>query len=194
MNLRKITTRTMIAVLAAALLGLALTFTAIQGPQSATLSARHGIRAWLFMPKAFREFPAEESAGSGDELLYTSSAGPGSLRHWRLQIDTSSKHRDHWERAFSSYAVERRFECRSSHHRGPNKIYTQYRVPNGDYCWLKFEQAGGSENLQISFIYQRRPANRKLLKCMNKVAFRVRQLWRILRGDGFDFNAITMAS
>ena len=182
----------MIAVLAAALLGLAWAITAVQSPPSAPFSERHGIRARLFMPRAFRDFPAEEFAMPGDRLSYTSSAGPGCLRHWRLQIDTARKHREHWERALSSYAVEQRFEGRGSHHRGPNKIYTQYRVPNGDYCWLKFEQAGGSEDLQISFTYQVRPANRKLMKCMNQVAFRVRQLWHILRGDGLD--SITRAS
>jgi hypothetical protein len=184
----------MIAVLAAALLGLAWAIAAIQSRRSAPISERHGIRAWLLMPKALRNFPVEEFARPGDRFLYTTSARPASLRLWRLQINTAREHREHWERALSSYAVKRRLEGRGSHHRGANKIYTEYRVSNGDYCWLKFEQARGSGDLHVSFIYQVRPANRKLMKCMNEVAFRVRQLWHILRGDGFDFDSITRAS
>jgi len=193
MDLRKITTRTAIAGLAVAFFGLGWAMVIVQTSRSAVIRDRRSFRAWLLMPNALRDFPVEESAKPGDQVLYATSGRPGSLRHWRLQINTAKEHREHWERALSSYAVKRRFEGRGSYHRGGNKMYTEYRVSNGDYCWLKFEEAGCSE-LHISFIYQVRPANRKLTKCMNQAAFRIRQVWHFLRGDGFSFDSITRAS
>ncbi len=95
--------RLMMAALAAALLGLTWAIVSVQNRQSGPISDRHGIRAWLVMPKAMRDFPAEKLYKPTDEFLYTTSTGSGNLRHWELQINTAREHREHWERAAGGY-------------------------------------------------------------------------------------------
>jgi hypothetical protein len=194
MSLRKITTRTMIVAAAAMFFGLIWAVTTIRSRRSAPISDRHGIRAWLLIPKGLRDFPVEEYVKPGDHCLYTILARPRSLTHWRLRINTAKEHREHWERALSSYAMEQQFEGSGSHHRGANRMYTEFRVPNGDRCWLLFEEVGGPGDLDIDFIYHVRPPGGKLMKYMYTAASHIRKFCRFLRGEGLGPDSITRAS
>jgi hypothetical protein len=146
------------------------------------------------MPKAFRIFSVEKYVKSGDDFVYVASEGPGSLRRWRLRINTASEHRKHWENAFGNYAEKLQFKKSRSYQRGPSKLYTEYKVSDNDYCWLMFEDVGGSRDLHITFAYHARPGGTRIRKYMGLVAFHVRKLWYFLRGNDSSYNGITRPS
>ena len=194
MNLRKITVRLLVVALVAGFSGLLCAVKTVHSSRSAVIRKRRSVRAWFLMPKGLRAFSVEEYAKPGDDFVYTMLAGPGSLICWRLQIKAAAEQRKHWENAFANYARTRRFITSGSHHRGPNKLYTGYGVPNGDCCWLIFEDVGGSGDLHITLVYQVRPGDRKMRKYMAMLAVHLRKLWYCLRGNGFSCDSITRAS
>jgi len=194
MNVRTITTRLMVAALIAGFFGLLCATRAIQSSRSSAIKDRFGIRAQFLMPKGFRIFPVEEHLKPGDHFVYTIPAWPSSLRHWRLHIHTASEHQKHWEDAFDHYANSRQFQKSRSLQRGSNKRYTEYMISNGDRCWLILENDEGAGDLSILFLYQVRPANRRIRKYMNLLTFNVRKLWYYLSGNSPGCDMMTRAS
>jgi len=184
----------MIVALVAGFLGLFYAVKTIQNSQSAVIRKRGSVKAWLLMPKTFRTFPVEKYIRPGEDFIYTMPAGPGNMMRWRLQINTASEHRNHWEDAFGNYAKEHQFITYSNYQRGRNKIYKGYRIPNGDRCWLIFEDIDNTGDLNITLLYHFRPGDRKIRKYMALVAFHVRRLWNCLRGNGSILDSITRAS
>ncbi|MFC1634084.1 hypothetical protein ACFL5Z_04530 [Planctomycetota bacterium] len=194
MKIRTIATRLMVAALIAGLFGLLCAMRAIQNSSSAVIRDRFGIRTQFLMPKGFRVFPVEEHVKPGDHFVYTISARPSSLRHWRLQIHTASEHKKHWENAFDHYANKRQFKKSRSYQRGSNKRSTEYKIANGDRCWLILENDEGVGDLNITFLYQARPANRRIRKYMNLLTFNARKLWYYLSGNSPRYDMMTRAS
>ena len=184
----------MVAALIAGFFGLLCVIRALQSSRSAAIRNRYGIRAQFLIPKGFRVFPVEEHVKPGDHFDYTISARPGSLRHWRLHIHTASEHQMHWENAFDHYANKRQFQKSRSYQRGSNKRYTEYRISNGDRCWLILENDEDTGDLSITFLYQVRPANRRIRKYMNLFTFNVRRLWYFLSGNSARYDMMTRAS
>jgi hypothetical protein len=194
MIIRTVTTRLMIAALMVGLFGLLCAMRAIQSSRSSAIRDRFGIRAQLLMPKGFRAFPVEEHVKPGDHFVYTISKPPSSLRHWRLHINTSSEHQKHWENAFDHYANKRQFKKSRSYQRRSNKQYTEYRISNGDRCWLILDNDKTAGDLSIIFLYQVRPANTRIRKYMNLITFNVRKLWYYLSGKSHRCDMMTRAS
>lgn len=184
----------MIVALVAGFLGLFYAVKTIQSNKSAVIKKRGSVKAWLLMPKELRVFNVEKYIRPGDGFIYTAPAGPGSLIRGRLQINTASEHRKHWENAFDNYAKERKFVTYRIYQRSGNKLYKGYRISNGDRCWLIFEDIDSTGDLQITLLYQVNPGNRKIRNYMAFVAFQVRKLWNFLRGNGSTFDSITRAS
>jgi len=146
------------------------------------------------MPKGFRAFPVEQHLQPGDHFDCTLSGWPVSLRHWRLHIHTASEQQKHWENAFDHYANKRQFQKFRSYQRGSNKRYTEYRISNGDRCWLILENDEDIGDLSVTFLYQVRPANRRIRKYMNLLTFNVRRLWYYLSGNSHKCDLMTRAS
>lgn len=184
----------MVAALIAGFFGLLCAMRAIQSSTPATIRNKFGIRTQFLIPKGFRAFPVEEHLKPGDHFDYTLSGCPGNLRHWCLHIHTTSEHQKYWENAFVHYANKRQFKKSRSYQRGSNKRYTEYRISNGDRCWLILENGEGAGDLSITFLYQVRPANRRIRKYMNLLTFNVRKLWYYLSGNSPRYDMMTRAS
>jgi hypothetical protein len=167
---------------------------AVQSSSSVAIRDRFGLRAQFLMPKGFRAFPVEEHVKPGDHFDYTMPARPGGLRHWCLQIHTASEHKKHWENVFDHYADKRQFRKSCSYRRGSNKRYTEYRISNGDRYWLVLENDKGAGDLRITFLYQVRPANRRIRQYMNLLTFNARRLWYYLTGNSPKCDMMTRAS
>ena len=194
MNLRTITVRAIVIALVVGFSGLLCALRAIGSNPSAVIRDRGSVRARLLMPKAFRAFSVEEYVKPGDDFAYTVSKGPGSLRRWRLRINTASARRKHWEDAFGNYVEKLRFRKSHSYQRGSNKLYRRYRASNNDYYWLILENMGDSGDLHITFAYHAKPGGAEIRKYMGLVAFHVRRFWHSLWQNDASYNSITRAS
>jgi len=184
----------MVIALVAGFLGLLCALMAVGGNRSGVIRNRSSLRAWLSMPKAFRAFCVEKHVKPGDDFVYMASDGTGSLRRWHLLINTVSEHRKHWENAFDNYVGKLRFKKSGSYQRGPNKLFIGYRISNNDFGWLIFEDAGGSDDLRITFMYLPKPGGTGIRKYMSLIALHVRRFWYSLRGYDTSLNSITRAS
>ena len=184
----------MVAALIAGFFGLLCAMRAIQSSSSAAIRERFGIRSRFLMPKGFRSFPVEEHVKPADQFNYMISDSPDSLKHWRLQIHTASKHQKHWENAFDHYANKRQFKKSRSYRRGSNMRSTEYKISNGDRCWLILKNDVNAGDLSIIFLYQVRPTNTRIRKYMNLLTFNARKLWYYLSGNSPRCDMMTRAS
>ena len=184
----------MVVVLVAGFLGLLCAMRAVRSSSSAAIRDRFGIRDQFLMPKGFRVFRVEEHVKPGDRFVYSNSAHPSGLRHWRLEIHTASEHQEHWENVFDHYADKRQFKKSRRYQRGSYKRLIEYKISNGDCCWLILKNDKGTGDLRITFQYQVKPANRKIRKYVDLLAFKVRKLWYYLSGKNPPCNMITRAS
>ena len=194
MKIRTITTRLIAAALIAAFSGLLCAMRAIESSSSAAIRDRFGIRTQFLMPKGFRSFPVEKHVKPADQFNYMIPDSPGSLKLWRLQIHTASEHQKHWENAFDHYAEKRQFKKSRSYRRGSNIRSTEYKISNGDRCWLILKNDVNAGDLSIAFLYQVKPTNTRIRKYMNLLTFNARRLWDYLTGKPSGYNVMTRAT